>query len=146
MFLFIFFVVFFFKQKTAYEMRISDWSSDVCSSDLDRTREIGRIVHRNAGKIDLRNERVERQTAMLRLFAQSVPEKRFKADRRLAALLDAMELHELGDLWIAAYVRWEVGVLADLGYGLDLDSCAVPGRHDDQLGQASGRERVWKDG
>src|SRR3546814_4644736 len=28
--------VFFFKQKTAYEMRISDWSSDVCSSDLIR--------------------------------------------------------------------------------------------------------------
>src|SRR3546814_5245357 len=28
------FHVFFFKQKTAYEMRISDWSSDVCSSDL----------------------------------------------------------------------------------------------------------------
>src|SRR3546814_9671413 len=28
--------VFFFKQKTAYEMRISDWSSDVCSSDLLR--------------------------------------------------------------------------------------------------------------
>src|SRR3546814_10895525 len=28
------FVFFFFKQKTAYEMRISDWSSDVCSSDL----------------------------------------------------------------------------------------------------------------
>src|SRR3546814_6538997 len=27
--------VFFFKQKTAYEMRISDWSSDVCSSDLE---------------------------------------------------------------------------------------------------------------
>src|SRR3546814_7501186 len=33
------FVVFFFKQKTAYEMRISDWSSDVCSSDLP-----GRLV------------------------------------------------------------------------------------------------------
>src|SRR3546814_7136720 len=30
--MFVFF--FFFKQKTAYEMRISDWSSDVCSSDL----------------------------------------------------------------------------------------------------------------
>src|SRR3546814_5426042 len=29
-------LVFFFKQKTAYEMRISDWSSDVCSSDLKR--------------------------------------------------------------------------------------------------------------
>src|SRR3546814_6880309 len=31
----IMFLVFFFKQKTAYEMRISDWSSDVCSSDLE---------------------------------------------------------------------------------------------------------------
>src|SRR3546814_5366462 len=29
-------LIFFFKQKTAYEMRISDWSSDVCSSDLGR--------------------------------------------------------------------------------------------------------------
>src|SRR3546814_3155153 len=28
-------LIFFFKQKTAYEMRISDWNSDVCSSDLD---------------------------------------------------------------------------------------------------------------
>src|SRR3546814_5105393 len=28
-------IFFFFEQKTAYEMRISDWSSDVCSSDLD---------------------------------------------------------------------------------------------------------------
>src|SRR3546814_7337411 len=31
------FSCFFFKQKTAYEMRISDWSSDVCSSDLMRS-------------------------------------------------------------------------------------------------------------
>src|SRR3546814_6235786 len=31
---------FCFKQKTAYEMRISDWSSDVCSSDLSRGEEI----------------------------------------------------------------------------------------------------------
>src|SRR3546814_9846180 len=33
--LYVFF--FFFKQKTAYDMRISDWSSDVCSSDLSYT-------------------------------------------------------------------------------------------------------------
>src|SRR3546814_6480942 len=32
--MFIVFIIFCFKQKTAYEMRISDWSSDVCSSDL----------------------------------------------------------------------------------------------------------------
>src|SRR3546814_10918163 len=31
----VFLFFFFFKQKTAYEMRISDWSSDVCSSDLE---------------------------------------------------------------------------------------------------------------
>src|SRR3546814_8476233 len=35
---------FFFKQKTAYEMRISDWSSDVCSSDLDAGDEDVRAV------------------------------------------------------------------------------------------------------
>src|SRR3546814_3627996 len=32
--LILYLIFFFFKQKTAYEMRISDWSSDVCSSDL----------------------------------------------------------------------------------------------------------------
>src|SRR3546814_2786058 len=50
------FVVFFFKQKTAYEMRISDWSSDVCSSDLwcgrgDRDRALDqRAVYRPGKK------------------------------------------------------------------------------------------------
>src|SRR3546814_19055716 len=39
---------FFFKQKTAYEMRISDWSSDVCSSDLSRRNQ------RSAGGADRR--------------------------------------------------------------------------------------------
>src|SRR3546814_9243888 len=49
MFIFMFFfLVFFFKQKTAYEMRISDWSSDVCSSDLfdpDEPDFISNFVH-----------------------------------------------------------------------------------------------------
>src|SRR3546814_5868014 len=35
------FLFFFFKQKTAYEMRISDWSSDVCSSDLSGSDRLG---------------------------------------------------------------------------------------------------------
>src|SRR3546814_7606822 len=35
---------FFFKQKTAYEMRISDWSSDVCSSDLVQPRHVLRAA------------------------------------------------------------------------------------------------------
>src|SRR3546814_10626939 len=40
--LFLFF--FFFKQKTAYEMRISDWSSDVCSSDLTSVLDLGSVI------------------------------------------------------------------------------------------------------
>src|SRR3546814_9435671 len=51
------FVFFFFKQKTAYEMRISDWSSDVCSSDL----------------VDRRGQRAARLTAAARLHG--VPEE-----------------------------------------------------------------------
>src|SRR3546814_2364591 len=39
-------VFFFFKQKTAYEMRISDWSSDVCSSDLIAAALIARLGER----------------------------------------------------------------------------------------------------
>src|SRR3546814_8636989 len=48
---------FFFKQKTAYEMRISDWSSDVCSSDLRGQT----FAVRAAPRAD-RNSRVVRKT------------------------------------------------------------------------------------
>src|SRR3546814_8772776 len=45
------FVFFFFKQKTAYEMRISDWSSDVCSSDLTVTctKKLWKVLPAGAG-------------------------------------------------------------------------------------------------
>src|SRR3546814_3782912 len=49
-------VGFFFEQKTAYEMRISDWSSDVCSSDLAHTLSLGFTVPRNPSRA--RHERV----------------------------------------------------------------------------------------
>src|SRR3546814_7998945 len=42
---------FFFKQKTAYEMRISDWSSDVCSSDLAAMRRFS-SSERGAGMVE----------------------------------------------------------------------------------------------
>src|SRR3546814_11363943 len=52
-----FILFFFFKQKTAYEMRISDWSSDVCSSDLRSTnircRTIWRISSPRRGYIEI---------------------------------------------------------------------------------------------
>src|SRR3546814_828892 len=45
------YVFFFFKQKTAYEMRISDWSSDVCSSDLHhRHQPKGRVTRFHDGR------------------------------------------------------------------------------------------------
>src|SRR3546814_9723488 len=52
---FLSFCFFFFKQKTAYEMRISDWSSDVCSSDLCGRG--GGPVHRDARKSGRRAKR-----------------------------------------------------------------------------------------
>src|SRR3546814_4675152 len=56
-------VFFFFKQKTAYEMRISDWSSDVCSSDLlhalvgdaapaSHAHAVGALAHAAKGRVD----------------------------------------------------------------------------------------------
>src|SRR3546814_3825946 len=45
---------FFFKQKTAYDMRISDWSSDVCSSDLSRTRLRPEACSNSAGRVEAR--------------------------------------------------------------------------------------------
>src|SRR3546814_1938398 len=48
--------VFFFKQKTAYEMRISDWSSDVCSSDLKQYPQVIATLDLNNRVVDLVSE------------------------------------------------------------------------------------------
>src|SRR3546814_10473362 len=75
--------VLFFKQKTAYERRISDWSSDVCSSDLKAER-------------DGLSERFK--SAVTDLAAEA--EARKAADIRLAALLSEQKArdaaHEIG--------------------------------------------------
>src|SRR3546814_3728753 len=50
---------FFFKQKTAYEMRISDWSSDVCSSDLrieGQVRGVAQMIEDDRYCIDVLNQ------------------------------------------------------------------------------------------
>src|SRR3546814_15988702 len=65
-------VFFFFKQKTAYEMRISDWSSDVCSSDLTRGKWAGidpRVL-RGHGQCDENREPIEG-----RRFDQAFPRR-----------------------------------------------------------------------
>src|SRR3546814_7510589 len=58
-------VVFFFKQKTAYEMRISDWSSDVCSSDLTASVFLKLAPGRVLGEAQVRS--------IVNLVASSVP-------------------------------------------------------------------------
>src|SRR3546814_7622242 len=67
MVLYVYFLFFFFKQKTAYEMRISDWSSDVCSSDLHpgvaqgrlppRDHELHRCARRRGQDVQLQDQR-----------------------------------------------------------------------------------------
>src|SRR3546814_4084821 len=57
---------FFFKQKTAYEMRISDWSSDVCSSDL--TDRIGAGL-----RIGLRRDEIDQRLGEVRHVGQLGP-------------------------------------------------------------------------
>src|SRR3546814_2381795 len=66
-------VFFFFKQKTAYEMRISDWSSDVCSSDLSA---VGHAHIDSAWLWPLRETRrkVARTVSNVATLAQEYPE------------------------------------------------------------------------
>src|SRR3546814_6929713 len=74
--------VFFFKQKTAYEMRISDWSSDVCSSDL-RAR-AGAHLRRCRGYQRCRDRRRSRGAARNGAAAMA---RRPAADQQGGALL-----------------------------------------------------------
>src|SRR3546814_1931430 len=73
------YVLFFFKQKTAYERRISDWSSDVCSSDLQKQcqnhyRKLSLLIYsvsarstncRIASALDNTGRRLVRQSSIL---------------------------------------------------------------------------------
>src|SRR3546814_1104509 len=61
---------FFFKQKTAYEMRISDWSSDVCSSDLEGDGRRDFLWLASATHRDLRSELGGRLLGLLRRKAR----------------------------------------------------------------------------
>src|SRR3546814_20952454 len=75
-------VLFFFRQKTAYEMRISDGSSDVCSSDLDRCRAVF-------------SRRSIEKTAQGRLFALEHGEGRLCPAHRKSIVVHATR-HDVG--------------------------------------------------
>src|SRR3546814_11756393 len=84
---------FFFKQKTAYEMRISDWSSDVCSSDLCPCRHRKNHAHGGYGRIVTPIDRIAPIARQLRpsfLVSQYVAITRFK--RHIAFPADIVEM------------------------------------------------------
>src|SRR3546814_7601097 len=78
--------VFFFKQKTAYEMRISDWSSDVCSSDLNTVLALARdgtldkfgvkLIGADAEAIDNAEDRLKFRDSMDRIGLESARDRK----------------------------------------------------------------------
>src|SRR3546814_4928994 len=85
---------FFFKQKTAYEMRISDWSSDVCSSDLARDVEPAPAALGVVPALEQQALRVVAQEDELRPFGVGEAGRVLRPlDVRLAA---AMEFGQIG--------------------------------------------------
>src|SRR3546814_15794048 len=83
---------FFFKQKTAYEMRISDWSSDVCSSDL--------ILHRLGAAFDPLPPRC-REVVWLRRV-EDLPQKEVAARLGISQTTVEMQVSK-GDRPLAAH-------------------------------------------
>src|SRR3546814_6182438 len=124
------FSFFFFKQKTVYEIRISDWSSDVCSSDLVVLDAAGRrreVAVRAGGAQD---QQVDAGRLDAGLLDRLPPRLGRQARRRapVAALLDA---GALGDPGVAGVeVGLEVGVGQDLvGQGGDRKSTRLNSGH-----------------
>src|SRR3546814_6540076 len=78
------FVLFLFKQKTAYEMRISDWSSDVCSSDLidddDGAEQLA--DRRGAARLDRKQTDQDQNRDRQHPFRKSLMHNRQSLDRR----------------------------------------------------------------
>src|SRR3546814_12421604 len=134
-------VVFFFEHKTADEMRISDWSSDVCSSYLREARDVDDVVehpHRDRYKVP------QRRQIEPRLRREGIDDQPRQVDRtevagaiRRQRLLSA-RISGLNFLAIMEIVPAVDAVDEDdAGFGI-----GVGRLHDAEIGRASGRERV----
>src|SRR3546814_9913704 len=89
-----FFGFFFFKQKTAYEMRISDWSSDVCSSDLELELELHAAVAARDRVRHVAGNRRDRTVGEEDAIGRAEG-RRFDADRRFHSC-DRLGVQERG--------------------------------------------------
>src|SRR3546814_14303785 len=132
---------FFFKQKTAYEMRISDWSSDVCSSDLRIHERLAMWVRMDDGDL-----RTELQALGLDLdligYDRGVPALMQRARSLFATVIDSpggavrvQTIHSFCQTLLASFPL-EARILP--GFRALADGEA-------EIGSATCRERVWPD-
>src|SRR3546814_5678689 len=117
--------LFFFKQKTAYEMRISDWSSDVCSSDLPNVTEA--VEAAKGGQIEFRVEKAGIIHAGLgkASFSEADLKKNFEAF--LDAIVKAKPSGSKGN-----YVR-KVALSSSMGPGVKIDVAELSDRKSTRL-------------
>src|SRR3546814_3050091 len=120
--------VFFFKQKTAYEMRISDWSSDVCSSDLQ-------------GDGALHQRRVAREAAEERVAVAQLGDRH--GERSALAAADDLAMRDHARIAGLDVVAGQAGL-----HAVGVDGLHVGGLSDDHvvahdvLGQLAGVPEV----
>src|SRR3546814_9186757 len=110
-------VFFCFKQKTAYEMRISDWSSDVCSSDLRTSSRPPTSTHAEAmqrtGDIAVKDPRTNvfdlDRVSLERFFEEELGDKKFRAHQVMKWIhhRHATGFEEMTDLGKALRARLE---------------------------------------
>src|SRR3546814_7237400 len=99
--------VFCFKQKTAYEMRISDWSSDVCSSDLRRAERANLLGYPNHAAYSLEDQTAHTTEAVNKMLGDLAPAAVANA-RREAADMQKLIDAEKGGFKLASW-DWEIG-------------------------------------
>src|SRR3546814_16012136 len=127
--------VVFFKQKTAYEMRISDWSSDVCSSDLQAYLNLQRasIVAPASGYVAQRQvqlgQRVQPGTTLMTIvpLAQMWVEANFK-ETQLTKMRIGQPVQVHADLYGGAVTS--AGTIANRGMGQGGASPPPPAAND----------------
>src|SRR3546814_3072231 len=120
---------FVFKQKTAYEMRISDWSSDVCSSDLDSLAEMAAgadVVMHIAGVVNVPTRAA------------------FEAGNATATanVVDAARNAGITRFVHVSSLAARAPAPSNYGWSKERAEAIVQGRG--QIGRASGRVRVWQ--
>src|SRR3546814_17394828 len=110
------FVMIDFKQKTAYDMRISDWSSDVCSSDLKGRQDDGLHEHERRND-DRKGDRVD--------IDNRIHPSRNRRTHQISPL--QMSRRELLPKFVSGFARRDlVGAMALAGGGLAVAALPIP--------------------